>query len=296
MTMFIDQLDAAATRNRSLLCVGLDPWRPSLPIEDIAEFNRAIIAATSDLVCAYKPQWAFYEAEGFAGLEALQQTIAAVPDGIPVILDVKRGDLGSVSTAYAKAAFEVWGAGAVTVSPYMGRDSIQPFLDYADRGVFVIVRTSNPGATEFQSLGVGGTAVFTSEDRPARLRRWLTRRRVSRTLRLYEYVASQVRQWNESGNVGLVVGATAPEELARVRSIAGDMPLLIPGIGAQGGDLESSVRNGTDAHGRRAVISASRSVIYASQGADFADAARAEAMRLRDAINAELDRMGKGWS
>ena len=272
MTTFIEQLDAAATRNRSLLCVGLDPWRPSLPTEDIAEFNSAIIAATSDLVCAYKPQWAFYEAEGFAGLEALQQTIAAVPDGIPVILDVKRGDLGSTSTAYAKAAFEVWGAGAVTVSPYMGRDSIQPFLDYADRGVFVLVRTSNPGATEFQSLGVDGG------------------------LPLYEYVASQARRWNESGNVGLVVGATAPEELARVRGIAGDMPLLIPGIGAQGGDLESSVRNGTDAHGRRAIISASRSVIYASQGADFADAARAEAMRLRDAINAELDRMGKGWS
>ena len=120
MTTFIDQLDAAATRNRSLLCVGLDPWRPSLPIEDIAEFNSAIIAATSDLVCAYKPQWAFYEAEGFAGLEALQQTIAAVPDGIPVILDVKRGDLGSVSTAYAKAAFEVWGAGRGYREPVHG--------------------------------------------------------------------------------------------------------------------------------------------------------------------------------
>ena len=274
MSTFIEQLDAAAARNRSLLCVGLDPWLPSMPIDDIAAFNRAIIAATSDLVCAYKPQWAFYEAEGIPGIEALQATIEAVPDGVPVVLDAKRGDLGNTAAAYAKAAFETWGADALTVNPYQGRDAVQPFLDYADRGVFVLARTSNPGSAEFQDLTV---------------------RRNGAEGPLYEEVARQGVAWNDNGNVGFVVGATVPDELARVRSIVGSMPVLIPGIGAQGGDLEASVRNGTDANGRRALIAASRSVIYASKEADFAEAARAEAERLRSAINAELERMGKPW-
>ena len=275
MDSFVERLDAAMTRNRSLLCVGLDPWPPSMPIDDIAAFNRAIIDATADLVCAYKPNFAFYEAEGIAGLEALRQTIEAAPDGVPMLLDAKRGDLGNTAIAYAKAAFEVWGADAVTVNPYQGRDALQPFLDYADRGVFILARTSNPGSAEFQDLRVRGPV----GERP-----------------LYEEVAGQACAWNDNGNVGLVVGATVPEELARVRSIAGSMPVLVPGVGAQGGDLEASVRNGTDANGRRALISASRSVLYASSGRDFADAARAEALRLRDAINAELDRMEKGWT
>ena len=274
MSAFIEQLDAAATRNRSLLCVGLDPSLPSMPIDDIAEFNRAIIAATSDLVCAYKPQWAFYEAEGIPGIEALQATIEAVPDGVPVLLDAKRGDMDNTARAYAKAAFEQWGADALTVNPYQGHDAVQPFLDYADRGVFVLTRTSNPGSAEFQDLTV---------------------RRNGAEGPLYEEVARQAVAWNDNGNTGLVVGATAPDELARVRNIVGSMPILIPGIGAQGGDLEAAVRNGTDANGRRALIAASRSVIYASTGADFAEAARAEAQRLRDAINAELERMGKPW-
>ena len=274
MSAFIEQLDAAAARNRSLLCIGLDPWRPLMPVDDVAEFNRALIAATSDLVCAYKPQWAFYEAEGVPGIEALQATIEAVPDGVPVVLDAKRGDLGNTALAYAKAAFETWGADALTVNPYQGRDAVQPFLDYADRGVFVLARTSNPGSAEFQDLAVRGA----EGERP-----------------LYEEVARGAAAWNDNGNVGVVVGATVPDELARVRSIVGSMPVLIPGIGAQGGDLEASVRNGTDAHGRRALIAASRSVIYASNGADFAEAARAEAERLRAAINAELERMGKPW-
>ncbi len=275
MDSFVERLDSAMTRNRSLLCVGLDPWPPSMPIDDIAAFNRAIIDATADLVCAYKPNFAFYEAEGIAGLEALRQTIEAAPDGVPVLLDAKRGDLGNTAIAYAKAAFEVWGADAVTVNPYQGRDALQPFLDYADRGVFILTRTSNPGSAEFQDRRVRGPA----GERP-----------------LYEEVAGQACAWNDNGNVGLVVGATVPEELARVRSIAGSMPVLVPGVGAQGGDLEASVRNGTDANGRRALISASRSVLYASSGRDFADAARAEALRLRDAINAELDRMERGWT
>ena len=275
MSAFIEQLDAAAAHNRSLLCVGLDPSRVSMPIDSIAEFNRAITDATADLVCAYKPQWAFYEAEGIHGIEALQATIEAAPDGVPIILDAKRGDMDNTSRAYAKAAFETWGADALTVNPYQGRDAMQPFLDYADRGVFVLTRTSNPGSAEFQDLRVRGNGT----EGP-----------------LYEEVARQAVAWNDNGNVGLVVGATAPDELARVRSIAGSMPILVPGIGAQGGDLEASVRNGADANGRRVLISASRSVLYASRGEDFAEAARAEALRLRDAINAELERMGKGWT
>ena len=274
MSTFIERLDAAAARNRSLLCIGLDPSLPSMPIESIAEFNRAIIAATSDLVCAYKPQWAFYEAEGIPGIEALQATIEAVPDDVPVLLDAKRGDMDNTSRAYARAAFETWGVDALTVNPYQGHDAVQPFLDYADKGVFVLARTSNPGGAEFQDLHVRGPE-------GERL--------------LYEEVARQASAWNDNGNVGLVVGATVPDELTRVRSIAGSMPILIPGIGAQGGDLEASVRNGTDANGRRVLISASRSVIYASNGTDFAEAARAEAERLRAAINAELERMGKPW-
>ena len=274
MSTFIQRLDDAAARNRSLLCVGLDPSLAAMPIDSIAEFNRAIIAATSDLVCAYKPQWAFYEAEGIPGIEALQATIEAVPDGVPVLLDAKRGDMGNTSRAYARAAFETWGADALTVNPYQGRDAVQPYLDYAEKGVFVLTRTSNPGGAEFQDLRVRGTA----GEGP-----------------LYEEVARKAVAWNDHGNVGLVVGATVPDELARVRSLVGSMPILVPGIGAQGGDLEASVRNGVDDNGRRVLISASRSVIYASQGGDFADAARAEAERLRDAVNVELQRMGKPW-
>ncbi len=275
---FADKLDSAAEANRSLLCVGLDPWPPSMPITSIAAFNRAVIEATSDLVCAFKPNFAFYEAEGMDGLRALQETIDAVPDGLPVILDAKRGDLGNTAAAYAKAAFEAWGADAVTVNPYQGRDSLQPFLDYADRGVFILTRTSNPGARDFQELNLASNPQSGSPSP------------------LYERVAQAAQQWNAAGNVGVVVGATAPRELARVRALCPQMPILVPGIGAQGGDLEESVRNGADSAGRRVVISASRSVLYASRGADFADAARAEALRLRGAINDELDRMGKGWT
>lgn len=281
---FVEALDAAAARNQSLLCVGLDPWRPSMPVDGIAAFNRAIIEATRDLVCAYKPNFAFYEAEGLPGLEALMETIEAAQAEAPVILDAKRGDMGNTARAYAKAAFETWGAGAVTVNPYLGGDSIQPFLAYADRCVFVLVRTSNPGAEEFQSLVLGEQAA--SEEGGAG----------GAAMRLYERAALQARRWNAAGNVGLVVGATAPRELARVRELCPDMPMLVPGVGAQGGDLEASVRNGADVNGRRVVINASRSVLYASRGADFAEAARAEALRLRDAINAELERMGKGWT
>ena len=276
MSRFIDRLDETAQTNRSLLGINLDPWAPSMPIDDIAAFNRAIIDATHDLVCVYKPNSAFYEAGGIEGLRALQETVeAAHAKGIPVILDAKRGDIANSSVAYAKAAFEVWGADALTVSPYMGGDSLEPFLAYEDRGVFVLTRTSNPGAADIEELTV---------DSPGGPRP------------LYEQVAIAAGGWNTRGNVGLVVGATAPDELARIRGLAPAMPILVPGVGAQGGDLAASVRNGVDANGRRAVIAVGRQVIYASKEAGYAQAARAEAERLRDAINAELDAMGFAWS
>jgi orotidine-5'-phosphate decarboxylase len=274
MSLFIERLDDASRKNRSLLCIGLDPWGPSLPIADITAFNKAIIDATHDLVCAYKPNSAFYEAEGLDGLRALEATIAAVPDGIPVILDAKRGDIGNTAAAYAKAAFEIFGADAVTVNPYMGGDTVEPFLAYEDKAAFILTRTSNPGGQDFEDLNVESTGG---------------------THPLYERVTAHAVEWNTKSNVGLVVGATQPEEFARIRALAPDLPILVPGIGTQGGDLAASMKNGVDARGRGVIISASRSVIYASKGADFAEAARAAAMELRDAINAELDALGHPW-
>jgi orotidine-5'-phosphate decarboxylase len=274
MPTFVEKLDSAAQRNHSLLCVGLDPTHAQMPIDDTAAFCISIIDATKDLVCGFKPNIAFFEAQGLPGLHALEQTMAAIPSDVPVILDAKRGDIGSTAVAYAHAAFEQWGADAVTTSPYLGRDSIEPFLAYKDRGVFILCRTSNPGGADFQSLQLATEGGAIS---------------------LYEHVAMQAQSWNINGNIGLVVGATAPEELARVRALCPDMPILIPGVGVQGGDVEVAVRNGTDANGRRAIISSSRQVIYASKSADFAEAARREALKARDAFNAMLEAMGKGW-
>ncbi|MBL75754.1 MAG: orotidine-5'-phosphate decarboxylase [Chloroflexi bacterium] len=275
MNKFIDRLDEITNRNQSLLCVGLDPWLPSMPIKDIAEFNKEIIQATKDLVCAYKPQFAFYEAEGIDGLKALEETLKAIPNNVPIILDVKRGDLGNTSNAYAKAAFEIWGADAVTVSPFMGLDSIQPFIDYLDKGIFILTRTSNPGGSDFQELLI---QTSDSEYRP-----------------LYLHIASKVNNWNTFNNLGLVVGATNPQELQQIRGECPSLPILIPGIGAQGGDLRSSIEFGIDSQGRRAIINASRSIIYASDGLDFAEAARREALTLRNSINLILSEINQGW-
>ena len=274
MASFLDKLDAAAQRHQSLLCVGLDPWPEQMPVRDVAEFNRAIIEATSDLVCAFKPQMAFYEAQGMDGMRALEATLKAIPSDVPVILDAKRGDIGNTAKAYAQAVFDVWGADAVTVNPYLGGDSLEPFLAYEDRGVLVLCRTSNPGSADFQSLELS------SGDSAAPL---------------YLQVAQRAREWNTHGNVGLVVGATYPEELQRVRGLCPDMLILVPGVGTQGGDLEASVRGGVDAQGRRAIISVSRQVIYASSGADYADAARRSAQALRDQINVVLAELGHPW-
>ena len=259
---FVEKLLDACRTNRSLLCIGLDPDPELMPKVDVFQFNRAIIDATSDLVCAYKPNLAFYEALGVEGLEALKRTLAHIPPHVPVIGDAKRGDVGSTARAYARALFEVFAFDAATVSPYLGRDSVVPFMEYKEKGVFILCRTSNAGSVDFQALPL------LEAGRP-----------------LFEQVALRAREWNLYGNLGLVVGATYPQELRRVRQICPEMPLLIPGIGAQGGDLAAAVRYGTDAEGEKAIISSSRQIIYASKGEDFAEAARKAALALRDEIN-----------
>jgi len=258
---FVSRLLKASQRNRSLLCVGLDPDPPKLPVKDVFEFNRAIIDATSDLVCCYKPNLAFYEAMGIRGLQALKKTVAYIPRDIPVIGDAKRGDIGNTAAAYARALFDYYKFDAVTVNPYLGYDSIKPFLDYRNKGIFVLCRTSNSSASDFQDLVDNFGMKF------------------------YQSVALRAGDWNKGGNVGLVVGATYPDELKEIRKLCPEMPLLIPGIGAQGGDLELSVRYGVNAAGEKAIISATRQVIYASNGSGYAQAAREAARELRDSIN-----------
>ncbi len=264
---FVDKLLAASRKNKSLLCIGLDPDPALMPRVSVLEFNKAIVAATSDLVCAYKPNLAFYEAMGIKGLEVLQQTLTMIPGHIPVIGDAKRSDIGNTARAYARGLFESFGFDAATVNPYLGFDSIEPFLAYEDKGVFVLCRTSNPGARDFQDVaGADGAP-------------------------LYKIVAIKAREWNEHGNIGLVVGATYPQELGEIRRLCPDMPLLIPGVGAQGGDLALAVTDGVDARGEKAIINVSRQVLYASSGKDFADAARRSAHDLRDRINKLVSKM-----
>ena len=268
---FIDKLHAAERAHQSLLCVGLDPDPAKLPLawrgqpDRIFDFCARIVDATADLVCAYKPQIAHYAAVGAE--EALLETIRYIRErapGVPVILDSKRGDIGSTAEKYAKEAFERYGADAVTVNPYLGRDSAEPFLQYADKGIVVLCRTSNAGAREFQDLVVDGR-------------------------KLYQIVAESVaREWNSRGNCLLVVGATYPEELADIRARTGEMTFLVPGVGAQGGDVEKAVRSGRTAAGAGLVINSSRGIIYAGAGEDFAVAARRATLELRDAINAAL--------
>jgi orotidine-5'-phosphate decarboxylase len=263
---FLEKLENASRKNRSLLCVGLDPDPKLLP-EKVAvlEFNRAIIEATADLVCAYKLNLAFYEALDDEGFHALRESIKHISEDIVVIADAKRGDIGNTARAYAQAIFENLNCDATTVNPYLGFDSVAPFIEYREKGVFILCRTSNEGARDFQSLRCTepGTA-----SRP-----------------LFEIVAQKASSWNAYGNIGLVVGATYPEELRLIRETHPDTPLLIPGVGAQGGDLALAVRYGVDARGERAIINSSRQIIYASRGKDFAPAARRAASSLRDQIN-----------
>jgi uridine monophosphate synthetase len=258
---FYEWLAEAARRNESLLCVGLDPRPERLaPGDDLFSFNRRIVEATRDLVCAYKPNYAFYEAAGPAGLEALRCTVAYVHQttDVPVILDAKRGDIGSTAAAYARAAFEVWGADALTVNPYLGGDSVTPFTAYTDRGVFLLCHTSNPGATDLQTLPVAVHGTAPCSSRP-----------------LYEVVAEKAAAWG----TGLVVGATYPEALAHVRTLAPQAWILLPGVGAQGGDLEAALGAGLRADGLGVVVNSSRGIIYAGDP-------RQAALDLRGRINA----------
>jgi orotidine-5'-phosphate decarboxylase len=267
---FSDKLAAAWKSSNSLVCVGLDPEPKKFPDRfrdapgGIFEFNKAIIDATRDLVCAYKPQFAHYAAH--AAENQLEHTIDYIKTTAPnaiVILDSKRGDIGSTAEQYAHEAFERYDADAVTVNPYLGRDSVEPFLKHADKGVIILCRTSNGGARDFQDLNVG----------PDR--------------KLFQHVAETVaKEWNAAGNCMLVVGATYPEELADIRARVGDLPFLVPGVGAQGGDVAKVMAAGKTSAGTGLVISSSRAVLYASSGDDFANAARKAAKDLRDEINA----------
>ena len=266
---FISRLEQAWRSRNSLLCVGLDPDPRRLPAhlanrpDAIFEFCRDIVDATADLVCCFKPQIAYFAAYRAEGqLERLIAWIHEHHSAVPVILDAKRGDIGSTAELYAVEAFERYDADAVTVNPYLGRDSVEPFLAYRDRGVILLCRTSNPGGSDLQFLDVGGGE------------------------KLYQRVARLVSgEWNAQGQCALVVGATFPLEMRRVREIVGDLPLLVPGIGAQGGDIEATVKAGRSSAGTGLMISCSRAILYAGSGADYADEARRVALATRDEIN-----------
>ena len=270
---FTDQLRAAEARHHSMLCVGLDPEPAKFPGDwkgdaaRIFDFCAAIVDATKDLVSAYKPQVAYFAAQRAEDqLERLCAHIRAAAPGVPVILDAKRGDIGATAEQYAREAFERYQADAVTLSPFMGFDTLEPYLKYRDKGVIVLCRTSNPGGDDFQNLQVQGP---------------------NGTEKIFERIARlAASDWNTTGQMALVVGATYPAELARVRALAPQVPLLVPGIGAQGGEILATVRAGRDAQGHGMMISSSRAIIYASGGSDFAAAAGRAARDTRDAIRA----------
>ena len=271
---FTDQLARATRQNQSLLCVGLDPEPSKFPgawagdASRIFDFCAAIVDATKDLVCAFKPQIAYFAAHRAEDqLERLMAHMKAVAPDVPVILDAKRGDIGSTAEQYAREAFVRYQADAVTLSPFMGRDTIDPFLAYPDKGVILLCRTSNPGGDDFQNQRLASV-----DGQPL----------------LYEHIARLAQgPWNKNGQLGLVVGATYPAEIERVRAIAPQVPLLIPGVGAQGGDAAATVRAGWRKDGP-IIVNSSRAILYASNGADFASAARHEAQRTRNLLQAAI--------
>ena len=268
MTMH-DLLRAAWHRSDSMLCVGLDPETARLPSpldgapDAIERFCLEIVDATADLVCAFKPQIAYFHAHrAEAQLERICHHIRSAHPDVLLLLDAKRGDIGPTAEQYAREAFHRYGAHAVTINPYLGTDSVEPFLRHAGHGVFVLCRTSNPGSGDFQMLDVGGEP-------------------------LYQHIPRRVAdEWSQLGECGLVVGATYPDELRQVREIVGDLPLLVPGVGAQGGDVDAVVAAGADRQGFGMVINSSRAILYASSGGDYAEAARRVATQTRDAIRA----------
>ncbi len=272
-TGFFTRLDERARRIDSLLCVGLDPHPADLPQPSAAaarDFSLRLIEATHDLALTYKPNAAFFEALGPAGWEALAEVIAAVPQGTPVILDAKRGDISSTAEAYARSAFERLGADAITLNPYLGRDTLEPFLKDPQRGVFLLCKTSNPGAGDLQDLPLGGA---------------------DQGLKLYEKVAQKAQEWNSNDNLGLVTGATHPEALARLRQLAPDLWFLAPGVGAQGADLTATLQAGLRADGLGLLVQVSRGI---SRAADPAGAKRllAQIRRQLDALAASATRCG----
>jgi orotidine-5'-phosphate decarboxylase len=258
---FFERLRAAARRNDSWLCVGREPDPELLPPGvGLEAFLRGVIEATLDQVCCYKPNLAFFEALGLNGHRALRGVLNDLPPDIPALVDAKRGDTPATMRAYARALFDELGADAVTLNPYVGGDSVAPFFEYPDRGVFILCKTSNPGAGQLQDLVVDGEP-------------------------LYLHVVRRALSWDRHGTLGLVVGATYPSDVAAARRLAPETPILLPGVGAQAGDLEDSVQAALDSQGGGALVNASRSVLYASRGSDWQAAARAEAQRLRAAIN-----------
>ncbi len=263
---FRDKLVDATQRNSSLLCVGLDPDPVRLHGTDVGSFLCSIVEATSDIVCAYKPNLAFYEQLGEAGYQALRDVLKAIPSDVPVIADAKRGDIGHTAEAYARAIYDELGFDAVTVNPYLGGDAVEPFLTREDKTALIVCRTSNPGARDFQDLPV----TFEGGTQP-----------------LFEAVARRAHDWNSRGNVGLVTGATYPDEMARLRVLCPEMPFLVPGIGAQAGALGPAVRAGLDAEGAGIIINASRQILYEGDAPRTAASARAAAASLRDAIERE---------
>ena len=263
---FIEKLRHIQRKNNSLLCIGLDTDVLKVPEflykwgDPQYEFNRHIIDATKDLVCAYKLNIAFYESVGEHGWYTVHQTLARIPEEIVTIGDGKRGDIPTSAERQAHLLCEDWEFSATTVNPYMGKDAIEPFTKRRDQCAFVLAVTSNEGSKDFQHLKVKGKP-------------------------LYEHVVERAKKWNTKKNIGLVVGATRPSEIKRIRSLAPDMPMLIPGIGTQQGDLEATVRYGCDTKGELVIINVGRSIIYASTGEDFAEQARGAALKFRDQIN-----------
>jgi len=263
---FQSKLKQATQQNNSLLCVGLDTEQSKLPgclsgkTNPVLYFNQQIIDATADLVCCYKPNFAFYGALGESGWKTLKATIEHVPDHIPVLVDAKVGDIGNTAAQYAEMFFAGLGADGLTVTPYMGEDCVKPFLAHTEHTTFLVCLTSNKGADDFEKKEMDGKP-------------------------LYERVIAKAKEWSTAGNCGLVIGATQPEYFAQVRGLVPDMPLLIPGVGAQGGSAEEAVRNGQDAQGAGILVNSSRGIIFASSGEDYATAARAAARELRDEIN-----------
>jgi orotidine-5'-phosphate decarboxylase len=264
---FLQKFTGASNRNASIVCVGLDPDLERIPDhvksapDPLFAFLNEIVAATRDLVCCYKPNFAFFGSSGRSGWESLEALTRIIPEDIPILLDFKAGDIGNTAAHYARMAYERIQADAVTVNPLMGLDAVDPFLSYRDKCCFLLCLTSNPGSSDFQRLE--------TNDGP-----------------LYQAVAKKAVTWSSTGPCGLVVGATHPKELSEIRGIAPTLPFLVPGVGSQGGSAEEVVKNGRDETGAGLLINASRSILYASSGKDFAEAARSATIELRDQLAA----------